>query len=364
MCRLTFRVLAGAMTCAPLWFGLGCSEADEPPLRPGQGGAAPGGSSSGGSGKAPVSTAGSGGSASSGGSAGGGVSSSGGAAPGGIAGDGGATAGGGAAGSGAQPPGGSGGSGGAGGPPWVDLFNGTDLTGFKVYRQTTERQPGTLLTMQQGESIFKPGGGLIHVHADDPNGSAQVHYTLVTNESYGKYNLSWEYKWGSKKFAPYTNVQQYPRDAGVLFHLHGDISQLWPRSIEFQNKDGSTGDIFALYAGCTSLAKPGMNDVFAEAADGGVPVLVNGSNGFVQHERSMNHEVPNDYMNANPEAGWNTSLMEVDGQAAVFHVNGHIVNRVLSIMDSAGEPVSSGPIAWQAEQAEVYYRNLRIQVLP
>ena len=184
-----------------------------------------------------------------------------------------------------------------------------------------------------------------------------MHYTLVTAKSYGKYNLMWDYKWGSKKFGPppYNDLSRYPRDAGVLWHLHGDITQLWPSSIEFQNKDGTTGDIFALYARCTSLGAPSAKTVFAEAANGGVSVLVDGANGFVQHGRSANFEIAND---------WNSLLLQVDGGSAVYSVNGHIVNRVLSVMDKNGNPVTSGPIAWQAEQAEVFYRNLRIQVLP
>jgi hypothetical protein len=249
----------------------------------------------------------------------------------------------------------AGAGGNAGGPPRVDLFNGTDLTGFDVYMETSEKAPGTHLTGAQATAIFKPENGTIHVYAEAPDQSAQTHYTLVTTKSYGKYNLWWEYKWGTKKFAPYTDLQKYPRDAGVLWHLHGNISQLWPSSIEFQNKDGTTGDIFSLYARCTSLAKAGAPTVFAEAANGGMSVLVDGSTGFVQHGRSANFEIAND---------WNALLLEVNGGTAVYSVNGHVVNRVLSVMDKSGTPITSGPIAWQAEQAEVYYRNLRIQVLP
>jgi hypothetical protein len=138
----------------------------------------------------------------------------------------------------------------------------------------------------------------------------------------------------------------------VLWHLHGDVTQLWPPSMEFQNKDGTTGDIFALYARCTSPGSAGDKTVFAE---GGASVLVDGSNGFVQHGRSANYEVPGE---------WTPCMLEVNGGTATYTVNGHIVNRVLSVMDAKGQPVSSGPIAWQAEQAEVYYRNLRIEVLP
>jgi hypothetical protein len=122
--------------------------------------------------------------------------------------------------------------------------------------------------------------------------------------------------------------------------------------MEFQNKDGTTGDIFALYARCTSPGSPGDKTVFAE---GGSSVLVDGSNGFVQHGRSANFEVAGDFT---------PCLLEVNAGKADYFVSGHLVNRVLSVMDAKGQPVDSGPIAWQAEQAEVFYRHLRIEVLP
>jgi hypothetical protein len=256
------------------------------------------------------------------------------------------------AGAGGSSAAGAGGVGSSGASSMVDLFNGTDLTGFNVYRQNQEKAPGTLLSGAQALAIFKPENGAIHVYADAPDQSPQVHYTLVTTKSYSKYKLTWDYKWGTKKFAPYTDLVKYPRDAGVLWHLHGDVTQLWPPSMEFQNKDGTTGDIFALYARCTAPGSASDKRVFAE---GGASVLVDGSNGFVQHGRSANYEVVGD---------WTPCLMEVNGGTATYTVNGHIVNRVLSVMDAKGQPVSSGPIAWQAEQAEVYYRNLRIEVLP
>ena len=114
-----------------------------------------------------------------------------------------------------------------------------------------------------------------------------------------------------------------------------------------------SGDIFALYARCTSLARNG-GTTFVDMADGGTSKLVDGSNGYVQHSRSQNYELPD----------WNAIELQVDGGAAVYLVNGHIVNRVLSVTDKTGKPVTSGPIAFQAEHAEVYYRNIRIQVLP
>ncbi len=268
--------------------------------------------------------------------------------------------------SGAAGPDSAAGGDSSGGPPVIDLFNGTDLTGFNTYQQTTKTTPGTLVPAAAAQLIFKPENGMIHVYGDLPNQSTQSLYTLETVAAYGKYNLSWDYKWGTKKFAPYTNLTLYPRDAGLIWHIHGDPTQVWPSSIEFQNKWGTTGDIFALYAQCTSLALPGAPTVFADTAAGGVPTLVNGSTGFVQHLRSANWESMGTGAGASTGVGtdWNSCLLQVDGGTAVYTVNGHVVNRVLKVMDKSGNPITSGKVAWQAESAEVYYRNLRIQVLP
>jgi hypothetical protein len=236
----------------------------------------------------------------------------------------------------------------AGGSSGRALFNGVDLSGFDVFRE-----PSTKLSPEQASAIFKVEGGAIRVYGDAPDQSTQARYTLVTAGSYSKYRLSLEYRWGQKKFAPYTDLVKYPRDAGVLFHLHENREQVWPPSIEFQIKEGTTGDIFAIYARCTSLALNGGTS-FVPASAGGTEKLVNGSNGFVQHGRSENFELPE----------WNLLLLDVAGGSATYSVNGHIVNQVLSVTDKAGSAVTSGPIALQAEHAEVFYRSMVIEELP
>ena len=325
------------------------------------GGSASGGTAAGGSTDATGGASAEGGSGGSTGGSAGAVAQTGGAGGAAVTGTGGRGSGG--AGATGGGPGGA-----AGGPPVVDLFNGTDLTGFNVYRATStaNNAPGTLLAAADAQTIFKPENGMIHVYGDLPDQSTQVHYLLQTVASYSRYNLSWDYKWGVKKFAPYTDLSKYPRDAGVLWHIHGDKTQVWPSSIEFQNKWGSTGDIFALYAQCKSLGAPSDPTQFADSAAGGTEMTVDGSNGLVQHMRAGNFETPGTGSGASTGVGsdWNSCLLQVDGGTATYVVNGHVVNRVLSVMDKNGKPITAGPIAWQAEQAEVYYRNLRIQVLP
>jgi Domain of Unknown Function (DUF1080) len=352
----------------------------------GSGGVGTGGTVSQGTGGAAASGAGgmgagagtgTGGLAASGGSAGTGNPAGGSAAGGGRAGSGGGaagtTGGTGATGSGGAVSGSAGAGGAGGGPPIVDLFNGTDLTGFNVYKATTfaNNAPGMLVTGAAAQMIFKPENGMIHVYADLPDQSLQYHYLLQTVASYGKYNLSWDYKWGTKKFqidatGRGTDLTMFPRDAGVFWQIHGDKTQVWPSAIEFQNKWGTTGDIFAIYADCKSPVVPGKTNPyqFEEIASGGVSTTIVG--GLTEVLRSGNFEMPGVGPNASTGEGsdWNSCLLQVDAGTAVYTVNGHIVNRVLGVTNSGGTPVTSGFIAWQAEQAEVYYRNLRIQVLP
>ncbi len=252
-------------------------------------------------------------------------------------------------------------AGGDGGPAWVDLYNGTDLTGFVVHSSPTHTTtPGTLLTGAAATALFNPEPGMIHVYAAAADQSTQPLALMETVASYTKYNLMWDYKWGTKKFAPYTDFTAYPRDAGVLWAIHGDITQIWPSSIEFQNKWGSAGDIFALYAQCKSLGSAGDSTTYAP---GGTAMTVNGSTGFVQHHRSANYELmASDAGNNGYGTDWNSCLLQVDNGAATYTVNGHVVNQVLAVMDKTGAPVTAGPVGWQAESSEVFYRNMRIQV--
>jgi hypothetical protein len=267
---------------------------------------------------------------------------------------------------------------------YVNLFNGTDLTGFLVYEQTTTTSAGTLLTGAAAEAIFQPEAGdagvpVIHVYGDLPNQSKQELYILETVASYAHYNLYWEYQWGTKKFqnqtdgtASATNLTLYPRDAGLMWAINGDLTQVWPSSVEFQNKWGTTGDIFALYSQVESYGMPGSATSLTtyEPPDaGGVETLVNGSNGYVQHHRSADWEVTTNLIDGGVSTdgagtGWNECLLQANGGAGLYYVNGHLVNQTASVMDATGKPVTSGPVAWQAESAEVYYRNMRIQVLP
>jgi Domain of Unknown Function (DUF1080) len=118
---------------------------------------------------------------------------------------------------------------------------------------------------------------------------------------------------------------------------------------------GGSGAQSGSGGGSPESADAGSVVIFVDAADGGVQKLLNGSAGLFRHQHSAKVDSLTD---------WNSVELSVTGDSAVYFVNGQMVNKVFNIQDRNGNRVTSGPIALQAEHAEVFYRNVRLQVLP
>lgn len=324
---------------------------------PGSGGTTGSGGSSGSTGGASGSTGGS-----SGGT--GGSSGSTGGASGGTGGSAGSS--GGASGSGGSSGGTSGSSGGAGGqrPPtggaggsdgdWMPLFNGRDLTGW---------------TPSQGHAALFAAGTLdgepvIHVYPTQADKSNQPEATLRTNQSYSSYVFHLEYKWGTKRYGSRSNSE---RDNGICFHICNNPAQVWPESVEFQlgeqalsaSNDWVSGHIFMLInktrAQWTSTMVNGLR-VFSET----------GTKSMIGAPMSY-HKAMTDKRRDKPTE-WNIVELTVHGSKdATYMMNGEVANRVTDMEcqeNGTWRPLSSGPIALQAEYAEIYFRNIKIKILP
>jgi hypothetical protein len=281
----------------------------------------------------------------SGGPTGGGGSGAGGTAGGGAGGAAGSGAGsGGAAGSGA----GSGGNGGGAG--WRDLFNGMNLTGW---------------TPSQGHAALyavgmQDGGPVIHVYPTQADQSNQPEATLRTTESFSNYVFHVEYKWGTKRFG---SRSQSDRDNGICFHICGNAGQVWPESIELQigaqawPGDWVTGNIFML-----------INKTRAQWSY----TTMNGQQVYSENGTMRSIGAPTSYFkalvpspNPNINGEWNIIELTVRGaEEAEYKVNGTVVNRLFDMECDEGsgfQPLTEGPIALQAEYAEIYFRNIRIR---
>jgi hypothetical protein len=282
------------------------------------------------------------------------------------AGVGGATTGGGGSGTGGSggAAGGSAGSGGGGGADgFVPLFNGTSLDGWT---------PGNAsaaffaVDMAAGEPA-------IHVYPTQADQSTQGQGALRTNESYSSYVFHLEYKWGTKRFA---DRKDKDRDNGICFHITPPLGDVWPTSVEFQlgsqawPGDWVSGNIFML-VNKTRAKWPFTMQMSQEAySPTGTKKTIGAPTSYYKAlSVPPNLNKGGAGSSATAATDWNIIELTVHGSKdAEYKVNGTVVNGLTDMEYDTGNgtfaPLDHGPIAIQAEFAEVYFRNIKIKVLP
>ena len=191
-------------------------------------------------------------------------------------------------------------------PKQIDLFNGTDFTGWKLFI------PGDSVDVHDVWSIKD---GVIHC-AGAPHGY------MRTEQSFSNYKLHVEWRWAEE-----------PTNSGVLLHCQGE-DQVWPNCIENQLHSGNAGDFV--------LIGPGTITV-----DDSV---------YVNEDRFL--VIPKKQDSAEKTPGeWNAYDITVDGASISNSVNGVAMN---SGVDAG---LTSGPIALQSEGSPIEFRNIHLTPL-
>lgn len=224
---------------------------------------------------------------------------------------------------------------------WSDLFNGQDFTGWYSYLPSAGIN-------SDSKGVFKVENGMLHVLDIPVTGANQEFGYLATENAYSNYHLRFEYQWGSKKFAPRDNS---PRDAGVLYHMRGK-DQIWPRSVEVQAMENNTGDLWLIGGNRATTTVNSLSDSIKTYKPGGA-TFTNDARSYFRVRRSANKE----------QSGWNTVDLKVYGQQMLYMVNGVVVHKAWNMKDASGNALNSGRILFQAEGAEVYYRNIKIRAI-
>lgn len=240
---------------------------------------------------------------------------------------------------------------------FVPLFDGASLEGWTSARSAGENDWGPFSVNQEEEAI--------HVYAGMPEGSLQENDCLFTNKEYERYVLKLEYKWVGPRFEPRPD---WDRDAGLLFHIHGDLTQVWPRSLEMQigespgdkphgkkptEKRFHTGDLFVLGKELRTDTAKGKDNFYS--SKGKVS-----TGGAVKTRLGVEK----------PMGEWNEMEIQVLGsEKATFIFNGEVVLETSNFTqknkgDSEAKPLNKGRIGLQAEWAAIMYRNIRIKELP
>lgn len=181
----------------------------------------------------------------------------------------------------------------------VSLFNGKDLSGWKLFIPDPKVDVKTVWSVKDGA-----------VHCEGkPAGY------MRTEKVYGNYRLTLEWRWTAK-----------PGNNGVLLHIQ-DKDEVWPKSIEAQLLDQNAGDFYVI-----------------------------GGSEFKEHLANANKDdrrVPKKApSNEKPAGEWNKYDIVCEGNTIRVSVNGLLQNVATETN------ISKGFIGLQSEGAPIEYRNI------
>ena len=246
-------------------------------------------------------------------------------------------------------------------PGFKPLFDGKTLNGWHAGKSKgwTEASDGVFSINKEEQAI--------HAYAKREPNSPQVTDCLISEKQFSHFILKMEYKWQGPRFAPRTD---WDRDAGLLFHTHGDLKKVWPHSVEMQ-----IGESLA-----SKPRVPGQNlGSTKRFHTGDLFVLGKGVTAETNADKELWYN-PNHPQRAtkialtpkgieNPLGEWNQMEIRVYGaKEAIFIFNGTEVLRVYNMAykdeeEAQSQALSQGHIGLQAEYAEILYRNIRVKEL-
>lgn len=237
---------------------------------------------------------------------------------------------------------------------FVPLFDGKSLQGWTSAHSKGEGDWGPFSVNEQEKAI--------HVYAGQEPNSKQGSDCLNSDLEFSHFVLKLEYKWLENRFAPRTD---WDRDAGLLFHVHGDLTKVWPLSLEMQIGE-SPGD---KKAGKGDQGRFHTGDLFVLGKELQTDTPKKGNAYHPDAERKTGKHVRTELGVEKPKGEWNEMEIHVHGsEKATFILNGEVVLETFNFTqkNEKGEtvPLEKGHIGLQAEWAELLYRNIRIKELP
>lgn len=214
----------------------------------------------------------------------------------------------------------------------IDLLEGSTLARFDTFIRG--RGLGA-----DPEHVFTVTGGVLHV-------SGQEMGYVVTKQPYSRFYLRAEFKWGTGTFGERAGQA---RDSGILYCVQGE-PKVWPRSIEFQIKEGETGD-FWLTDGAALTGSDGKRVTGPPGSALNIGHIDKGPEKNVVGFRNSKGEFEKSY------GEWNLLELVEDGNVIRQYVNGKLAN-------VGTDPFpTQGKILFQSEGAEIFFRNLQLAPL-
>lgn len=176
---------------------------------------------------------------------------------------------------------------------------------------------------QTPSKVYEFKDGIVHMYGNQ-NGY------LMTNKSYKNFELSLEFRWNmDENLARATGK----RNSGVMYNIPVDSpDHIWPKGIQFQVKEDSTGD-FIFLDNITAKVK-------GKLVEAGASV---NSFKFTSNE--------------NPYGEWNTVLIRSFNGRITQYLNGKLVNECVEA--SATE----GKISLNYECSPIDFRNIKVTAI-
>lgn len=194
------------------------------------------------------------------------------------------------------------------------VFNGKNLDGWYAYTRTTGK-------VDDAGKIFQVKKGMIRLFGNKPG-------YIATDKSYKNFKLTLEFRWNEDKGVIGASKS---RNSGVMFHVPKTTPDtLWPQGIQFQVKEGATGDFILLKNVTLQHNK--------KSIEPGASVVVSGRKGFEK-----------------PAGQWNQLVIKVKNDTVTQVLNGHVVN--VGVHPS----VDKGRILFQYEGYPIDFRNIKLK---
>ena len=195
----------------------------------------------------------------------------------------------------------------------VQLFNHKDLSGWYAY------EPGSG-KLTNASDLFSVDKKMIRLYGEKAG-------YLMSTESFTEFSLTVEFRWNTDTTFMRKNNK---KNSGVMYLVPNNTpDELWPKGIQFQIKEGATGDFI--------LLKDVTLEVKGEVAGPGASVV---SKRFADAEKALGE--------------WNTLVVTVKDGKVTQELNGQLVN------EGSNPSVSGGRILLQYEGFPIDFRKVEI----
>ena len=201
-------------------------------------------------------------------------------------------------------------------PKYKPLFNGTNLNGWYAFTPTEKKH-------ENAQDIYAVSDNMIRLHGE------KVGY-LMSYKSYNNFELTVDYRWNTEqKYHRNNNT----KNSGVMYNIPTDAPDvLWPRGIQFQIKEGFTGD-FVLLDSVTINVKGVTNPAGKSVVD----------------TRLKSNDKPTDERN--------TLMIQSKNGHCLQYLNGQLVHEGIDASSKKGR------ILLQYEGSPIDFKNIKIKTL-